>query len=116
MKGRHRRIHTNPSSGSGGGRGARNANASNVGNSVTTQQHISTTIHTAQGPATIQLIPVQMAATQFRGTPITTAQWTAQQQQQQQQQQNNSNNSAGNASNSANTSSPSTPSTPTTTT
>jgi hypothetical protein len=114
MKGRHRRIHTNPSSGSGGGRGARNANASNVGNSVTTQQHISTTIHTAQGPATIQLIPVQMAATQFRGTPITTAQWTAQQQQQ--QQQTNSNNSAGNASNSANTNSPSTPSTPTTTT
>jgi len=111
---RHRRIHTNPSSGSGGGRGARNANATNVANSVAAQQHIQTTIHTASGPATIQLIPVQVAANQFRATPLTTAQWTAQQQQQQQQ---NTNNTGGNASNSApNNNSPSNSSTPTTTT
>ncbi|XP_054165462.1 zinc finger protein 436-like [Oppia nitens] len=104
---RHRRIHTNPSTGSGG-RGARNANANNVANNVANlaQQHIATTIHTPQGPATIQLIPVQVSAPQFRGTQLTT-QWAA--------QQNNTNNTTNSNNNAANnSSSPSTP-TPTTT-
>ncbi|CAG2109422.1 unnamed protein product, partial [Medioppia subpectinata] len=68
---RHRRIHTNPSTGSGG-RGSRSVNANNVVNASLAQQHIATTIHTSQGPATIQLIPVQVATPQFRGTQLTT--------------------------------------------
>ncbi|CAG2120638.1 unnamed protein product [Medioppia subpectinata] len=102
---RHRRIHTNPSTGSGG-RGSRSVNANNVVNASLAQQHIATTIHTSQGPATIQLIPVQVATPQFRGTQLTT-QWAA--------QQTNSNNTSNSNNSAANNSSPSTP-TPTTTT
>ena len=110
VSGRHRRIHTNPSTGSGG-RGARNANANNIINAGVAQQHIATTIQTSQGPATIQLIPVQVAAPQFRGTQLTTAaQWA--QAQQQQNNSNNTNNSGNSGAN--NNSSPPTP-TPTTT-
>ena len=110
VSGRHRRIHTNPSTGSGG-RGARNANANNVVNAGVTQQHIATTIQTSNGQATIQLIPVQVAAQQFRGAQLTTtSHWI------QTQQQNNSNNTNNNSGNSGanNSSSPPTP-TPTTT-
>jgi hypothetical protein len=112
---RHRRIHTNPSSGSGGGRGARNANANNIAaNSATTQQHIVASV-AQTAPATIQLIPVHVATSQFRGTPITAAQWTAQQQQQQPETKYVPNTGVPTPTNNAITnSSPSTPVTPTT--